>query len=459
MTATKFSVARFDADAAPQPDGMRCVRVFVPDDDFYVRLLAAVVNLPTMATNWEGEQENRDAVAALFNSAYTFTDWDGCMDCATVQDCIETDEGTQNAITNLMQSQQGFPPQYPYGENLPDEALSRDFADGTNPGCDLDILWAQCLAIAVGTNSSILFVLNQTEVTTNVVELADKLFQSVPLLATAYNASGLDGALDLINYFQESVLEEYAAQYTTTPGGVQDTIACALFCACKDDCVITIERIVNVLSDRLAVYTTPPSLDGLTDLIETLAGVSVDTTFVVDLAFYVSWGMVKVANFLFGNRFDNVLQIWLALAVNDANNDWMILCTDCPDFGNILQFTTPINFGGTEDNSQPFTPGEAMMFTAINYDTGRYSVCLYAPDGDYTQEYTISPDPVNAPGTEICWLYTDTSDMTQLATGATEVASDFPTPIDVRMEQGSNLKCSWWHAAEAFTITVTFTAL
>lgn len=274
---------------------------------------------------------------------------DGVMAlCAALIECIESDADTQAALQAFVQGLSGFPAQYPYGQNLPDAERSRDVASGTNPDCDLDILWAECLGVVMMTNDAIEDTFQIVEAETNVVELGNALFSAIPLVSSAKNIAGLDGALDLINYFQESVGQEYDAQYTTTPGGIQDQIACAIFCACKADCQITIDRIVSVLQDRLSVYITPPSLDGFIDLIENIAGVDVSTTFVVDLAFFVAWGMVKTANFLFGNRFDNSLDIIIKLKADEPSNDWETLCTDCP-------VTECVRFNSDNDAGWTFT--------------------------------------------------------------------------------------------------------
>lgn len=364
-----IKIPYFNESQYPLVSDIRCVEIYIPNDPAFLPQLAGLLALATKGFNYARlDYDRAQTLARMWTRAYLATDWGQCMSCEDVADCIETDAGVQNAITNLMQNQDSFPPQYPYGTNLPDEALSRDFASGTNPICNLDVLWAQCLAIAVTTNQAIMDVLEKVEVETNVVELATDLFSSVPLVATVKNIAGIDGVLALINYFQDSVAEEYAAQYTTTPGGVQDTIACALFCACRGDCVVSIDRIVGVLNDRLAVYTSPPSLAGLQDFIAAIAGVDIDTTFVVDMAFYVAWGAVHVANFLFGGRFDDVLQIVLALAVNDANDDWIILCTDCPEeWSRTVDFTSFDGGMTVNDGFGHWTDGVGWVGDCVNF--------------------------------------------------------------------------------------------
>ncbi len=61
-----------------------------------------------------------------------------------------------------------------------------------------------------------------------------------------------------------------------------------------------------------------------------MAGVEFDSTFVVETCFLVSWAAARLGNFLFADNFPSGLKTILALSVNDANDDWMIYCTECP---------------------------------------------------------------------------------------------------------------------------------
>jgi len=303
----------------------------VPDDDEYVRILAKQVASLTIRSNWEGDQDERTDRAERCLEGYLATDWEGCVDCDEVKDCIETDEGVQDAIEDIIARNQPFPMEFPAGEMLPDSYRNQDLTTQYNPTCNLDTLFAQCYAIVDLIDASIVDVNQKLETATNVGELAKNIISTVPVLSGAVKFIGIDGALDLLNYFQEVVSEGYDAQYTTTPGGTRDQIACAIFCACKHDCTITVNRIKDVLSDRLAVYQSPPSLTGFIDLVETLAGINVDTTYVVDSAFYAAIGLMITGNYLFGGVADNVIDLVIGLAKDEKSNDWILLC-ECPDY-------------------------------------------------------------------------------------------------------------------------------
>lgn len=364
---TKFSVSRFNADSAPQPEGLRCVSVLIPDDVFHLQLLAGLVGLATKATNWEGEQADREAVALLWNTGYQETDWEGCMDCAGVEDCIATDEGVQAAINLLIEAGTQIPAESPYGQNLSDERLTQDLTSAYNPECDKDILWAQCQACVDFTNNAITDVFEQIEASSNTVELAKAALGAIPFVAGAEKLVGIDGALEVVNYYQEAIAEDYAAQFTVTPiTGIRDVIAFQIFCACQDDCIITIEKVFEVMQSRLRIYTSVPSLEGFINLLEFLTGTEVDSSFVVDSAFFVAWAGLKLANLFFGQAGNHVLDYLMALSVSDANTGWTFM-GDCPVVCDAPDFATfdPIGYpGGSVVTTDNMDGTWAAVFTA-----------------------------------------------------------------------------------------------
>lgn len=363
------------------PGSTVCYTMQIPNASEYRQALRGVLAELGKAYNWsqtEGQSSDpANEAAQLWRVALNTGVYDDCeepMSCADVANCIETDTAVQEAIQTLtgnsINDRVVVPATYPPG--TPNPTPDYNLATGTNPTCNLDILWAQCLAITQNTNLAIVDVLQKIEVTSNAAELLDALTE-VPLIGWAKEALGGQAALDLINYYQEAVEEQYIAQYTETPGGVQDTIACAIFCACKDDCEITINRLYDVLKLRVEVYVTVPTLATFEDLIDFVAGLSQDNTMVVDAAFFFAWGAIKFGSFFFGRPFDITLSMLLQLSVNDANNDWETLCVDClpPPVENCLSFS---------NNGRGWQP-DASDYGVIT-STGLAGV-LFASDGNY----------------------------------------------------------------------------
>lgn len=346
-TREQFELDKFVTDQYPDVEGTFCISVKVPADLQYVYALQGLVAQMTKYWNYTGTGDDRKVPAALAQAAYDATDWEGCMDCDGVTDCIENNETTRQAVREAAASNSNFPPDYPLGENLPPERLSQDLSSAYNPTCNLAVLFAQVTGAVDLTNDFITDVLEKWEQFTNSVELIKNITSTIPLIGGIKTVAGIDGAFDMINYYQESFNEGYLAQYTVTPFGIRDQIRCALFCVCMDDCVITIDRIVEVMTDRLAVYFTPPTLSGFVDLVTALAGIDIETTFVVDLAFFAAWGFVKTANYLFGGQAGGVLDLVIRLQADEPDNDYLELCDCARDWIHQLastDFTNPAYF-------------------------------------------------------------------------------------------------------------------
>lgn len=425
-------VPYWHASEYPTVEGLRCVPVLVPDDDKYVAALAGLYALMTNYYAWEGTYEERGIKRDLLLEAYAATEWENCMDCDDVQECIETHEGTQEAIREIVERNTQFPANFPYGEKLPLSRQTQDLSTASNPTCNLSILFGQCYGVVDLINDSIVDVLEKIEVTTNVVELAKEALGTIPVVAGAEKAIGIDGAIGMINYFQETVLEGYAAQYTVTPGGTRDEIACAIFCECREDCTITIERLRAVMDERLSVYISPPSLAGFVDLVETLAGINVDTTFVVDLAFYATIGLLVTGNYLFGGAAGNVLDLVIKLKADEPNNDWEILCPCSPVCRSEWNYDDPLPdtsvVVGTLDPSGYVASG---LLDAGGGDTAWIIFDYELPVLDLVQWRWI----VDAPGTYAYQCYGDTffedgeSEAVSRDDGLFEVSVVFDPPV------------------------------
>jgi len=314
------------ADQFPIVDGLMCVEVKLPADLAYLALLQGFVAQMTNYWSYQGDNPDRKAVAGLMQNAYTITDWDNCMNCEELTECLTPllEAQTQQITNNILNMTQ-YGTQNP-GQPLSGEESGLNLAEGTNPTCDPDVLWAQCLAIVQYTNAAIVDVLQKVEAASNVVELAG-LISEIPLVGLLAQQVGTELATETINYYQEAIEEQYNAQYTTE---VEIDLACQLFCLARADCVLSVDLVFGLFAQRL-VGIIPETPSDLVNLIEIIAGVSFDTTIVVDICFYFAWGAAKLGQFLFGEPIaTTALQVLVQTAKNDASNDWETFCTVCP---------------------------------------------------------------------------------------------------------------------------------
>lgn len=359
----------FEESNYPAAVGLRCVEVQIPDDDAYAVQLAGLIALATKQFNYQNKDEAQAAiVAGLWRDAYVATDWEGCMTCEDVRDCIETNQDVRDAIIGAANGSQ-----YPPNQPLPESELTRNLAAGTNPTCDLDIVWAQALAIVQETNRLIVDMLERMEIQSNAVELA-----GVAASAPGLENLGISSITDFINITQEAIAENYNAAYDTD---YENELACEIFCACRVDCEVTVDRIYEIILARAQASISGVTGDWLTivGFLLDLADYEITTVNVADFVFLLCWGGLKLANWL--TPFDigtKILELVLSLSVNDANDDWELLCTDCPEIPNIsLRDTYPgVIVGDPVFLANTMTGGSIWEATYSDQGGGSFAVAV-----------------------------------------------------------------------------------
>lgn len=252
-----------------------------------------------------------------------------CIDCEYLTNCLQPLFDQITDALAVMQRQLNRI-EYGYedrpGNQLPPDKLNGNMAGGSNPTCDLDILWAQCIQLIGMTNEFITDVLERIESSTNTIDAAE-VIGNLPFI----DEFGGDAVQSYVQLLNEGIAESYAAQYTVT---LRDEMACALFCLCKDDCTISIERINRIFVDYLKdEFGDAPSLfANIGALMSYLLDGSIESDIVVYAMYMLWWGVVGVGGSLAGLEQSNyTLAVILQLAADDPSDDWQVLCTDCPE--------------------------------------------------------------------------------------------------------------------------------
>ena len=229
-----------------------------------------------------------------------------------------------------------------------------------------DILWAQCVQVVEYTHTAIMDLLEILEVQSNTIELTAFL-NLIPGMKALLVVVPVDDAFELINHIVSTFQEQYEANWTeTVPNGVKWKIACTLFCLCLDDKQITVPRINDAIYSLLDDYLTP-NWDNMQEVIETVLGVNDNSEVVVYSMFFFLWGSAKLMG-SFG--IDNVnliaLKQVLALAVNDANDDWQLhdLCVDCEPNTGCETGVTFLDFKTGDRNFLPYLTNRALYDNA-----------------------------------------------------------------------------------------------
>lgn len=272
--------------------------------------------------------------------------------CAEVINCLENDEDTRDTINNIINITAGSSGTGPSGGNMPSSRRNENLVSGSNPTCDLDVLFAQCRAVVKYTDLAVKDVFDKIEVVTNAVEFAGAFWDSLPILGAVDDVFGVNGIKELFLYWQEAITEQYLAEYTETDGGMADELAYGLFCRCRSDCEITIERITQFYKERVSVYFSPPSFAGFINVLEFMFGLEQDTPYVVDVTHFIAWSLVEFGNIFYGKRFDGVLQLILKLKADEPSDDYVALESvfgECADYvcvdATADAITAPFNTG------------------------------------------------------------------------------------------------------------------
>lgn len=200
-----------------------------------------------------------------------------------------------------------------------------------NDTSDLNELWAQCVQLVEYTDDAIVQLLAVLEVQSNNGELVRNAMDSIPMFKYVLDAVPVNAWLDFVDYFLDVIGEEYDSGYDATiPTGSKWLICCKLFCICKPDKVITINRMWDAISSLLSGFAVP-NWDNVQELLESLVGVNDNSTIVAYSCFGLMWGVAKLSSFLGLSTVTNkAISIVLEIAKNDANDDWETLCLDCP---------------------------------------------------------------------------------------------------------------------------------
>jgi hypothetical protein len=154
------------------------------------------------------------------------------------------------------------------------------------------------------------------ELITNSVEFAQVVLESIPVVTTVAN---------FVDYLQESLAEEYLAEYTQT---LENTYACEIMCliVSQQDCSATWQDLYEYFLQRFGAGLE--NID-LFDLLNYIGGGGLSGTVFVDAAFAAFCGIMY-----YGDRWGDItlkgIQNFWGSWSNDSNSDWEILCgSDC----------------------------------------------------------------------------------------------------------------------------------
>jgi hypothetical protein len=217
----------------------------------------------------------------------------------------------------------------------------------TEPGCDLDLLYAQCLGLVQTANRMVEDFIQNWEVYTNQGEVVSDIVQAVPLLAELAQASGITGVLEYANDLVDSIGENYLADYDET---YEIGLACELFCAAQpgteDGCFVTSQMAADILNTRIG---NALNLANLEELIVSLTDQDITGFNVADLYLAFFFNALAIGNLVIPVTWGLDTFINVMASFDTGNNDWETECEDCPP-----PLTACVNFlGGNQGTWVP----------------------------------------------------------------------------------------------------------
>lgn len=240
--------------------------------------------------------------------------------CESVQDCIETNEGVQEAIQEIINNTA-----ITKVENFFNSVIVQP-DDFVTP-CQ-DILFAGILSVVNYIHERSVDFYEEIEVSSNILELASRMVSSVPIigsLSANLTVSAIESSL-------ENIAENYLSQWTVDSA---NEIACEIFCIveCGE---LSMDDIYTYYANRTSSQFEF-SLIGLIELLSSVATGNYDN--VVDFIawthfFQLSLVRISSADFVSWFAFDESLprkyEIQIQLGYLNPSSAWSLLC-DCDE--------------------------------------------------------------------------------------------------------------------------------
>lgn len=351
------------------PETRTSVCICIPDEQNHVMAFWGALRELAYWFNWQ-RNDAHDAlpVSILWreivdNAHQKWLDGVMCTSCDELIACLQPLMDEINAKLDALQvgvnTLQFGAGNSPAGQPLSPAELAANQAGDSNPTCDRDVLWAQCLQLVQYTNQLIVDALEAAEAATNNTELVQIIAQLPGL-----DEAGADAVAGYVALLQDGIAENYIAEYTES---MEQGIACLIFCTTQVDCEITIEKVNQVYHDKVGEFFVdlPTTFATLANFLSYFVDQNVGSDSVVYVLHYLVWAGGALANLFLGDIGTKSLQTLLLLAVNDANDDWTILCDDCPPVPEELTYVTdPTTSGLTYDTDGGlFGPGARWINT------------------------------------------------------------------------------------------------
>lgn len=425
------------------PVSTLCLRLEFPNAPEYRQALRGVLSELGKPWTWSmtSGENNQDAYTAaeLWREALanmTFEDACDMVTCDDIADCINTSPAVRNAIGSIVSPRSPIAEYtYPPGDPLPSGAMTTPL----NPidDCNFNAFWAQVdqyveYMVSLGQDT-----LEQLEFYSNALEAGENVPMGA-LIGKLKNGTTTGKVMEFLNWLGEVMKEAYEASNTEAN---RTALKCDLFCAFRDTCSITIQGTLDVINTRVGGLFTPTALNSLPELAEMMTTVALNSAIALDVWIGFLMGTAKTASLFGVQGIDETLNLMLAVAVNDANNDWEILCEDCaPEDPNIsFVGTFAPSYDGTPQTFVGNTPTGGSIWDLTFQDIGG--------------TIAVAVTAVDAGSNPICVFITSTTNVVSYQHNLCAGGAQTGTTENPTTEYGPNL--GWFGAAGGTVMRVT----
>jgi hypothetical protein len=314
------------------PDGRVCFTIQVPDElEYRAALNGAIGSLGEWFT-WEHYQTDyTDPPARNKEAAQVWIDvladavWEECMDiCSQIIDCIVNNPDTQAAIREFILNDPAINQKMTQIAQAEALSIEQRLQNLLKPEqCEPDFVFNQCSVLVQLVHDVSEDIFEALEVASNQLERADIFVGAIPAAGVNDTAATVFRVADQI---AEEIAEDYSGAYDEA---LYDKIRCKIFCACKDDCTLSIDKAISVYTELLGDEVPDNPLDAFLAILSFISNGDFGTDVPVYLMHLLVLTAIRLTQNVFGIDF-GVLSNRILAAGDDPDNDWEILCDECP---------------------------------------------------------------------------------------------------------------------------------
>jgi len=368
---------RFDADWYKSLSDEDCI-VCLTERQVY--LLHQIIDPITwVRTRWYGDKSDLDFNQIAANLAHALDERMTCEKLTQLVGIVENLQQQINILTDILVEGDTIPTIIPDTTVMEDifpvseqEATIFGEVDVCNDS-GKDSVYGGVHALVQYITTANTDFLEQVSQAGNVPDRIAEIISATPL-----GILPLDEAVDWLTFISEELLQEYVA---TVDADLLEEFTCDLFClVVANDCSFTSDILLDYLQSRV-----PTGIGDAVDTILSLIQFAATGTFSGDDYFwYFTYFQVWtrfIGQIWFGQHGIEPLLLAAATGFNSPDNDWSLLCTDCPE-------PPPTPIIGLASCTASFTYTGGTNLTEISSGTWECEATLNAADYRVTIQLT-----------------------------------------------------------------------